>query len=170
MARRNPSDLVQETLLKAHQHFDQFQGQTEAELIAWLRRIWRGTWPTWYAGSRWPGALIRREQSLNDLVNDTSRAVFELVAPNGHSPSQSAQRRNRVSSWRTPWPSWPPTTAKWWCSGRSRAGTGRRSPTRWAAARRVRLLWARALKKLRPLIEARGWCTRGQSEQAAVGV
>ena len=37
--KADPSDLVQETLLKAHQHFDQFQGQTEAELIAWLRRI-----------------------------------------------------------------------------------------------------------------------------------
>jgi RNA polymerase sigma-70 factor (ECF subfamily) len=37
--KADPSDLVQETLLKAHQHFDQFQGKTEAELIAWLRRI-----------------------------------------------------------------------------------------------------------------------------------
>ena len=37
--KADPSDLVQETLLKAHQHFEQFQGQTEAELIAWLRRI-----------------------------------------------------------------------------------------------------------------------------------
>ena len=36
--KADPSDLVQETLMKAHQHFDQFQGQTEAELIAWLRR------------------------------------------------------------------------------------------------------------------------------------
>ncbi len=37
--KADPSDLVQETLMKAHQHFDQFQGQTEAELVAWLRRI-----------------------------------------------------------------------------------------------------------------------------------
>src|SRR3954454_7950768 len=37
--KADPSDLVQETLLKAHQHFAQFQGQTEAELVAWLRRI-----------------------------------------------------------------------------------------------------------------------------------
>src|SRR5215813_7975999 len=37
--KADPSDLVQETLLKAHQHFDQFRGQTEAELVAWLRKI-----------------------------------------------------------------------------------------------------------------------------------
>ena len=30
--KADPSDLVQETLLKAHQHFDQFRGQTETEL------------------------------------------------------------------------------------------------------------------------------------------
>ena len=52
--KADASDLVQETLIKAHQHFEQFQGQTEAELIAWLRRIRRGTWPTWSAGSRRP--------------------------------------------------------------------------------------------------------------------
>ena len=35
----DPSDLVQETLLRAHAKRDQFQGQTDAELAAWLRRI-----------------------------------------------------------------------------------------------------------------------------------
>jgi len=33
------SDLVQETFLLAQQNFDRFQGGTEAELLAWLRRI-----------------------------------------------------------------------------------------------------------------------------------
>src|SRR3954449_1800714 len=37
--KADPSDLVQETLMKAHQHFDQFQGRTEPELAAWLRQI-----------------------------------------------------------------------------------------------------------------------------------
>src|SRR5207302_7979967 len=33
------SDLVQQTLLEAHRDFAAFQGQHEAELVAWLRRI-----------------------------------------------------------------------------------------------------------------------------------
>src|SRR5262245_28489954 len=35
----DPSDLVQQTLLKAHQGRDQYRGQTEAELKSWLRQI-----------------------------------------------------------------------------------------------------------------------------------
>jgi RNA polymerase sigma-70 factor (ECF subfamily) len=38
-AKEGASDLVQETLLKAHQHFAQFHGSTEAELRVWLRQI-----------------------------------------------------------------------------------------------------------------------------------
>ena len=35
----DPSDIVQQTLLKAHERFDQFRGQTDDELRAWLRAI-----------------------------------------------------------------------------------------------------------------------------------
>src|SRR5262249_6635094 len=35
----DPSDVVQETLLKAHERRDQFRGTTDAELAAWLRQI-----------------------------------------------------------------------------------------------------------------------------------
>jgi RNA polymerase sigma-70 factor (ECF subfamily) len=38
-AEIDPSDLVQETLLRAHRKASQFRGQTPAELAAWLRRI-----------------------------------------------------------------------------------------------------------------------------------
>ena len=38
-ARVSPSDLVQETMLKAHRDFHQFRGQSEAEFLAWLRQI-----------------------------------------------------------------------------------------------------------------------------------
>jgi RNA polymerase sigma-70 factor (ECF subfamily) len=35
----DPSDVVQDTLLKAHEKVSQFRGHTEAELAVWLRRI-----------------------------------------------------------------------------------------------------------------------------------
>jgi RNA polymerase sigma-70 factor (ECF subfamily) len=38
-AKGGASDLVQETFLEAHRDFDQFRGTTEAELLAWLRRL-----------------------------------------------------------------------------------------------------------------------------------
>lgn len=34
-----PSDIVQESLLTAHQEFEQFAGKSEGELRAWLRQI-----------------------------------------------------------------------------------------------------------------------------------
>ena len=35
------SDMVQETLLEAHRDFSQFRGESDAELLAWLRRLLR---------------------------------------------------------------------------------------------------------------------------------
>jgi RNA polymerase sigma-70 factor (ECF subfamily) len=38
-AKIDPSDVVQETLLKAHRSREQFRGGTEQQLAAWLRKI-----------------------------------------------------------------------------------------------------------------------------------
>src|SRR5438874_1463377 len=38
-AKGGASDLVQETFLEAQRDFRQFAGQTEEELLAWLRRL-----------------------------------------------------------------------------------------------------------------------------------
>jgi RNA polymerase sigma-70 factor, ECF subfamily len=37
--RIDPSDVVHETLLRAHKNLSRFRGRSEAELFAWLRRI-----------------------------------------------------------------------------------------------------------------------------------
>jgi RNA polymerase sigma-70 factor (ECF subfamily) len=39
VAKGGPSDLVQETFLDAHRDFPHFHGDSEAELLAWLRRV-----------------------------------------------------------------------------------------------------------------------------------
>jgi RNA polymerase sigma-70 factor (ECF subfamily) len=42
-AKVDPSEVVQDALLKAHQARDQFRGQTEQQLAAWLRKILHNT-------------------------------------------------------------------------------------------------------------------------------
>jgi RNA polymerase sigma-70 factor, ECF subfamily len=37
--KNSPSDVVQETFVEAQRDFGQFQGDTEAELLAWLRQL-----------------------------------------------------------------------------------------------------------------------------------
>ena len=38
-SKLEPSDIVQQTLLHAHEARAQFRGRTEAEVAAWLRKI-----------------------------------------------------------------------------------------------------------------------------------
>jgi RNA polymerase sigma-70 factor, ECF subfamily len=38
-AKNSPSDVVQETFVEAQRAFGQFQGDTEGELLAWLRQL-----------------------------------------------------------------------------------------------------------------------------------
>jgi RNA polymerase sigma-70 factor (ECF subfamily) len=153
----DPSDLVQDTLLKAHQHFDQFRGGTEAELVAWLRRILSRNLADLVRRFKAAGArMIHREQSLDELVGATSRVMLNLFAPNGQSPSQSAQRRELsiilADAMAELAPDYREVVVLRTMEGREWdevASAMGRSPGA------VRLLWARALKKLRPLIEAR---------------
>ena len=44
-AKLDESDLVQETLLNAWRAIQSFRGQTEAELMQWLRASWPIRWP-----------------------------------------------------------------------------------------------------------------------------
>jgi RNA polymerase sigma-70 factor (ECF subfamily) len=93
----DPSDLVQEAFLEAHRDFRQFQGRTEAELLAWLRRLlatsladqvrrYRGT------QRRDP----RLERRLAAELDKSSQALERgLIAPNS-SPSNRAERREEA--------------------------------------------------------------------------
>src|SRR4051812_498688 len=92
--KADPSDLVQEALLKAHQHFAQFRGRTEAELAGWLRQILANSLADLVRRYQATEARqIGRERSLEDLLNASSAAMDRLLGGGGPSPSESAERR-----------------------------------------------------------------------------
>jgi RNA polymerase sigma-70 factor (ECF subfamily) len=99
--RLNPSDVVQETFLRAYRRFDRFHGHNEQELLAWLRRILvrvlaRAVENNLVAQKR----DVRRELSLQTLQRrlDRSSMQFDKVLFSQiHSPSDHAQQRELVA-------------------------------------------------------------------------
>jgi RNA polymerase sigma-70 factor, ECF subfamily len=92
--KADPSDLVQDALLKATQRFGQFRGSTEAELAGWLRQILARCLADFVRRYRTGGRRTGREQSLDQLLNRSSQAMEQVLATNGTSPSGSAERRD----------------------------------------------------------------------------
>jgi RNA polymerase sigma-70 factor (ECF subfamily) len=93
----DPSDLVQETFLKAHRDFGQFRGGTEGQLVGWLRQILALTVAyqvRHYCGTQRRDVRLERELAAE---LDQSSLVLDraLVAP-GSSPSEQAARREQA--------------------------------------------------------------------------
>jgi RNA polymerase sigma-70 factor (ECF subfamily) len=155
--KADPSDLVQESLLKAHANFRQFHGQSEGELAAWLRRILVNNLNDLARGyHRTEARQVDRERSLDDLLGDSSSALVGLLACGGPSPSESAERREltlvlaealaelnedhrEVLVLRS-------------LEERDWDETARRLKRTVGA---TRMLWARALRALRPVLESK---------------
>ena len=91
------SDLVQETFLKAHRNFGQFRGNTEEELVSWLRQILTnnlGNLVRHYLGLK--RRNVRLERQLAAEMDRSSRLMDGgLIAP-GSSPSRQASRREQA--------------------------------------------------------------------------
>ena len=88
------SDVVQETMIKAHQHFEQFRGSTEAELAAWLRQIMSRNLVD--LARRYKQAQVRdvgRERPLEAQLGETSQVLGALLQAPGESPSAGARGR-----------------------------------------------------------------------------
>jgi RNA polymerase sigma-70 factor, ECF subfamily len=90
----DPSDIVQQTLLKAHERFDQFRGQTDEELRAWLRAILARSLID--AVRKYGRQKGDRAQSLEAVLEQSSAKLEVFLASEESSPSQAAVRAERL--------------------------------------------------------------------------
>ena len=74
-ARLDPSDLVQQTLLDAHQKQGQLRGHTRGECIAWLKQILGNNLADAVRGLTRAKRDIARERSLDEQVGDSFSRV-----------------------------------------------------------------------------------------------
>jgi RNA polymerase sigma-70 factor (ECF subfamily) len=88
----DPSDLVQQTLTKAHQHQGQFRGNSERERAAWLRRILGNTLLDLLRKFQ---PELDQERSLQ-AVEESSARLEAWLAAGDESPSQRAVRQEQL--------------------------------------------------------------------------
>ncbi len=94
--RLDASDLVQEACLEAHRDFAKFAGGTEAELLAWLRRILARNLAD---SARYQNAEMRdhrRARSLESMLERSSLAVQDALAATATTASAVAAQRERA--------------------------------------------------------------------------
>ena len=99
--RVSPSDVVQETMLRAYEHFAQFRGHSEAELMAWLRQILLNNLATFVEKHMMAARRdVRREVSLERLGASLEQSTLQLAAllpAKSISPSMAVEQREEVA-------------------------------------------------------------------------
>jgi RNA polymerase sigma-70 factor (ECF subfamily) len=94
--RLDASDLVQQTLMEAHRDRAQFRGQDPAEMAAWLRRLLACNLADAQRALVRGKRDVRREQSLEAALADSSIRLEGFLAAGGSSPSQQAAHNEDV--------------------------------------------------------------------------
>jgi RNA polymerase sigma-70 factor (ECF subfamily) len=92
----DPSDVVQETLLKAHEKQDQFRGRTDAEMAAWLRQILANSLTDAVRKFGSGGRDVALERSLERSLEESSSQLEIWLASESSSPSQQASRHEEI--------------------------------------------------------------------------
>lgn len=93
----DPADIVQETFLDAHRQFPNFRGETERQLMAWLRRILAGQLAftlRHYMGTK--GRDVRLERECLARLDHSSDRLDNTFAAAASTPSHAASRREQV--------------------------------------------------------------------------
>jgi RNA polymerase sigma-70 factor (ECF subfamily) len=94
-AQVDPSDVVQQTLIKAHEKRDQFRGTTGAEQAAWLRAILANNITE--AARKYGREPGGRGRSLEAALEESSVRLEAFLAADQSSPSQRAMHAERLA-------------------------------------------------------------------------
>jgi RNA polymerase sigma-70 factor (ECF subfamily) len=91
------SELVNETLMVAHERIAQFAGNTEAQLIAWLKRSLENRAKDkiayWHAEMR----DVDRECPIEAAVEDSSQRLTGFLVAHGSSPSEHVSKEEQLA-------------------------------------------------------------------------
>jgi RNA polymerase sigma-70 factor (ECF subfamily) len=93
----DPSDLVQQTLLKACEKKDQFRGHTDAELKAWLRKILANSLVDAVRKYAKDFEHPTQERAVEDTLEQAGIRLESWLEADQSSPSEQVIRQERVS-------------------------------------------------------------------------
>jgi RNA polymerase sigma-70 factor (ECF subfamily) len=94
--RLDPSDVVQLTLLRAHANRGQFRGDTEAEWVAWLRRILANTLAEQLRTALRKKGNVLLERSLDAALEESAYRLEQWLAAEQSTPSERAERNEQL--------------------------------------------------------------------------
>jgi RNA polymerase sigma-70 factor (ECF subfamily) len=95
-AKLDPSDLVQQTLLKAHEKRDQFRGTTEGEFTAWLRQILADQLAKGLRRYATGARDVGLEQSLQQSLSASSARLEAWLVDQAPQPSGQAAHNEEL--------------------------------------------------------------------------
>lgn len=91
------SDIVQQSMLEAHQGMEKASFSSEGELIAWLRKILAHNLLNVARDFGAQKRDVTRERSLATEIDDNSARLEGLLASNQSTPSQQAVRNENAA-------------------------------------------------------------------------
>src|SRR5262249_21307121 len=92
----DPSDVVQQTMLRACAGFDNLRGRTPALVAAWLRKVLARTLADAVRDLERAKRDIGRERALQNAVDQSASALEAWLAADQSSPSEKAERNEQL--------------------------------------------------------------------------
>ena len=95
-AKFEPSDVVQEAFLQARRGFRDFAGNSEGELVAWLRKILVSQLIMQIRKYSTQARDVKLEQKIHRQVDESSILMAGMLKVDADTPSKVAMRRERA--------------------------------------------------------------------------